>query len=99
MLSTLLPRAPKSSVQVCAKAVDWCGKVVWVKLCVFRTAKLTTKGPMENHRLIRDLYTFCVQKFTGSVGNFTSVNYGFYTVYTGPITTTTTYINNKEGVL
>lgn len=39
--------------------------------------------------LFRALYTLCVQKCPATVGKFTSVKMGFYTVYTGPITTTT----------
>lgn len=62
-----------------------CGDITGLFLSQFLSKMYTwiTTG------LFRGLCTFCIQKCPAIVGKFTSVNYGFYTVYTGLITTTT----------
>lgn len=96
-ISTLVVRAPKVSGKACVQRVAglWAGCVEYFG--VIRSPQ-NAKGELWiTARLYPVLYTKCMQVFTALVGNFTSVNFGFYTVYTGPTKTTTTYINNYLG--
>lgn len=95
-ISTLMNRVPKVSGKACAQYVGelWDG-------CVQNLVVLHTLGNNHNALWINEqytptLYTNCIQLFNTLVGNFTSVNREFYTVYTGPIKTTTTYINRRR---
>ncbi len=73
----------------CGKHAHNAGKACGENLGLFRSQNLSQMYTWITTGFFRGLYTFCVQKCPAIVGKFTSVNSGFYTVYTGLITTTT----------
>ena len=75
--------------KTCAQAAHNYGKECGAFMAVVHSQIICPFYTRINIGLFRSLYTFCVQKCPATVGKFTSVNMGFYTVYTGPITTTT----------
>lgn len=88
-VSTLILGLPK----ICGKA---CGQLVETlrDKCVKGNSFLHSvvqglKNLGINLVVLPPLYTICVQNCSVIVGNFTSVRMGFYTVFTGPIKTTT----------
>lgn len=94
-VSTRIPRALKVSGKACVQRVMslWfaCAQAVGVLHSSFRT----TNELWITNRFTHSVYTNCMQVLRNLVGKFTSVISMFYTVCTGPITTTTTYINRR----
>lgn len=93
--STLIARLPKVSGKACAQYVSslWAGR--GQKTMVLHSLGSTPGGLRINEQYYPSLYTNCIQLFRVLVGNLTSVNQQFCTVYTGPINTTTTLINKR----
>lgn len=75
--------------KTCGKLAHNFGTVCGLNMVLVHTQQNVEIYTRITTGLFRALYTLCVQKCPATVGKFTSVNYGFYTVYTGPITTTT----------
>jgi hypothetical protein len=75
----------KSCVEAVVKASDACGQ----SMEVLHNQVLATNYVWKTPRSSGGLYTFCMRYCTATVGNFTSVNYRLYTVYTGLTNTTT----------
>lgn len=96
--STLISRLPKFSGKACAQFVG----SLWVSRgqnsMVLHTPSMSTIRLWKTSQISIVLYTNCIQVLQVLVGNFTSVSKQFYTVCTGPITTTTTFIY-KRGTL
>jgi hypothetical protein len=92
---TLLPRMPKVSGKACVQRASslWAGR--GQKRAVLHTQASTHNELFINEQYAPTLYTNCMRLIQAHVGKFTSVNLQFCTVYTGPIKTTTTYINRR----
>lgn len=94
---------PKTSNHVAT--VPTSGGKVWVQrmervrefLCttntVFPQPNTQSASMVKTLQVLPSSYTICTHLFTTAVGKFTSVNSQLSAVYTGPITTTTTYIS------
>ena len=94
-LSTLLASLPKLSGKACAQYVGSLWASRGQKTMVLHTHSPTHNELRINEQYYPALYTNCIQLFRVLVGKFTSVNPQFCTVYTGPIKTTTTFINKR----
>lgn len=93
---TQIARLPKVSGKACAQYV----RSLWAnsgqKVAVLHTHKTTHHDLGISEQYYPSLYTNCIQLIQSLAGNFTSVDLQFCTVYTGPIKTTTTYINRRR---
>lgn len=96
---TQLTRLPKVSGKACAQYVSSVWESCVQKIAVLHTPHFATSELWINEQYSPTLYTNCIQLLDSLVGKFTSVNFGFYTVYTGSTTTTTTFIYKKRGTL
>ena len=96
--STRVVRLPKVSGKACAQYVGSLWATRGQKLGLLHS-QLATHSNLGISSLSKPtLYTNCMQVIPVLMGKFTSVNQQFCTVYTGPITTTTTLFN-KRGTL
>lgn len=95
MLSTPTTRLPELSGKACAQHVSnvWAAVVYKNGFAHMLLGQPKTLG--TNPTSMSSLYTKCIRFITSQISNFTSVIYELYTLYTGPIKTTTTYINRR----
>lgn len=94
--STLTTGLPNVGGKVCAQHVRTLWDACAHKFIVTHSRFSTRTILWKNQQSSPTLYTNCIQLFHVLVGNFTPVSTQFCTVYTGPIKTTTTYINRRR---
>ena len=94
-ISTLYIGLPEVGGKACAQRVAclWAGR--GRKSLLIHSAVAVLVSLWKTARDFPQLYTICVQTNAAIVDYFTSVSSWFYTVYTGPITTTTIFINRR----
>lgn len=97
--STRIVRLPKVSGKACAQYLGSLWERSGNKSGLVHNHRSSHRSLWINQQLYPVLYTNCIQRYKQLVGNFTSVNPQFYTLYTAPITTTTTFIYKKRGTL
>jgi|ERR1700741_1395986 len=88
---------PKVSGKACAQYVEtlWAGRGQKTGFTHSPTTNPKNLGVSDWSYTL--LYTNCIQLIQALVGNFTSVKSQLYTLYTGPINTTTTTFIYKKG--
>ena len=91
--STLVARLPKVSGKACVELVGSMWAVCVQKIRVSHIHSFTQKALWITRDFVGGLYTNCIQVVRSHVDNSTPVILPLYTLYTAPITTTTTYIN------
>lgn len=91
--STRYVTLPIRSGKPWVQPMETVGAILCTTISTFPQLYSRVSSMVINHRLLPSSYTNYTHLFTRDVNKFTSVNSQLSAVYTGPITTTTTYIS------
>lgn len=80
---------PETGGQACAQAVDSLRVSCGEKIRLIRSQIILPTALWISTCSFPSLYTICIQYCTAYVDSLTTVKYRLYTLYTGPINTTT----------